>query len=455
MWSLELGVRLGDMSVSAATSGSAVKLLTSFSGAVQKNLAVLFTAQALNTGATTVSTSLSSIIIVHITGADKLSGLPSTINFFMSAIAAFWAGRLMAARGRRIGLSLGYLIGFIGAALAATMALEKNLIGFLIGGAMVGTANGAVQQGRYAVADMVGAKVRGTVMGWILTGSVLGSVASNLLSSIVRSYAKGINLPEIEFGWYLGSAFMLIAGLIVWFFLRPDPRDLALLERSEAQGLALLERSEAHALALQTSSFTTSDVSANLEGRSWATLLERPGIRLALSSMTFGQAVMVMLMVLMPLHADHLGIAPLTITSLITSHIFGMFSLSWLTGRLADLWGRRTIIMLGALQLALSGFIAIFATRPLEMAISLFILGTGWNFCSVGGSTLLTDSLEPFERARVQGGAETLVWISAAIGALGGGLIAGTFGFPILGVIGMIAGLMPLLVALLTRERKS
>jgi MFS family permease len=216
------------MSVSTSTSVSPLGLLNSFSGAVQKNLAVLFTAQALNTGATTVSTSLSSIIIVHITGADKLSGLPSTINFFMSAIAAFWAGRLMAAKGRRIGLSLGYAIGFVGAALAATMALEKNLIGFLIGGAMVGVANGAVQQGRYAVADMVGAKVRGTVMGWILTGSVLGSIASNIISSYVRAYAKGINLPEIEFGWYLGSAFMLIAGIIVWFFLRPDPKDLAL-----------------------------------------------------------------------------------------------------------------------------------------------------------------------------------------------------------------------------------
>jgi MFS family permease len=164
---------------------------------------------------------------------------------------------------------------------------------------------------------------------------------------------------------------------------------------------------------------------------------------------------MVMLMVLMPLHADHLGIAPLTITTLITSHIFGMFGFSWLTGSLADKWGRRTIIMLGALQFALSGFIAIFATRPLEMGISLFLLGTGWNFCSVGGSTLLTDNLEPSERARVQGGAETMVWISAAIGALGGGIIAGTFGFPILGVIGMIAGLMPLGVALMTSDSKN
>jgi MFS family permease len=421
------------MSVRTSTSVSPVGLFNSFSGSVQKNLAVLFTAQALNTGAITVSTSLSSIVIVHITGADRLSGLPSTINFFMSAVAAFWAGRLMAAKGRRIGLSLGYAIGFLGAALAATMALEKNLIGFLIGGAMVGVANGAVQQARYAVADMVGASVRGTVMGWILTGSVFGSVVSNVLSSLVRTYAKGINLPEIEFGWYLGAVFMLIAGIIVWFFLRPDPKDLA----------------------LQTSSVATLDVPVTLELRSWKTLLATPQIRLALSSMTFGQGVMVMLMVLMPLHADHLGIAPLTITSLITSHIFGMFGFSWLTGRLADVWGRRTIIMLGALQLALSGFIAIFATRPLEMGISLFLLGTGWNFCSVGGSTLLTDALEPSERARVQGGAETLVWIFAAIGALGGGLIAGTFGFPILGVISMIAGLVPFGVALATSDTKN
>jgi MFS family permease len=263
------------MSVSASTSGFG--LLNSFSAAVQKNLLVLFSAQALNTGSTTVSTSLSSIIIVHITGADKLSGLPSTINFFMSAIAAFWAGRLMAARGRRIGLSMGYAIGFVGAALAATMALEKNLVGFLIGGALVGVANGAVQQGRYAVAEMVGAKVRGTVMGWILTGSVLGSVATIIISSYVRAYAKDINLPEIEFGWYLGSAYMLIAGLIVWFFLRPEPLTLA----------------------PKTPSVTIENIPSNLEVRSWNVLLKVPNLRLAISSMTFGQLVMVMLMVLM------------------------------------------------------------------------------------------------------------------------------------------------------------
>jgi MFS family permease len=420
------------MSVSASTSGSG--LINSFSAAVQKNLLVLFSAQALNTGATTVSTSLSSIIIVHITGADKLSGLPSTINFFMSAIAAFWAGRLMAAKGRRIGLSLGYAIGFVGAALAATMALEKNLIGFLIGGALVGVANGAVQQGRYAVADMVGAKVRGTVMGWILTGSVLGALMGKGLSVLIGNYARNAHLPEIELGWYVGSLFMLIAGIIVWFFLRPDPKDLTLRTSS----VAIFNAPTDH-----------------LEVRSWSTLLQVPNIRLALSSMTFGQAVMVMLMVLMPLHADHLEIGASIIYWLIFSHIFGMFSLSWLTGSLADKWGRRTIIMLGALQFALSGFIAIFATRPLEMGISLFLLGTGWNFCSVGGSTLLTDNLEPSERPRVQGGAETMVWIFAATGALGGGLIAGTFGFPILGVIGMIAGLVPLAVALVTREAKN
>jgi MFS family permease len=396
--------------------------LATFPLEVRRNLTVLFLSQAFASGATTVSTSLSSIVIVDITGSESLSGVPSTLNFFFSAVAAYLAGQIMQVRGRRFGLSLAYLIGAMGAMIGAAFAIQKNLPGFLIGGALVGMANGAIQQAKYAASEMVPARVRGSVIGALLTGSALGGLLSWAVSPLLGTLARDAGVPIIEAGWYLGAVWLLIGAVLLFVGLRPDPRDIA---------LKLATPNEARDALIGTV-------------RSWKVLLLEPGIRLALVSMALGQMVMVGLMVLMPLHAKHLG-HEAAATGLISVHVLGMFAFGWLTGRLVDGWGRSTVIQLGAALLMISGFTAVFATRPLEMGFSLFVLGLGWNFLAVAGSTLLTDHLEPFERASVQGSAELVTWLSAAVGALGGGLIVGAFGFPIVGWVGLGLGCVPLL----------
>jgi MFS family permease len=410
-----------------------VNFLAIFAGlpaAVRKNLLVLLSLQALSTGAVTVSTSLSSIIVEDITGNATLSGLPATINFFVSAISAYWFGRLMAARGRRIGLALGCAIGAVGAVLAAWMALNQNFYGFLLGGSLVGVCNGVMSQSRYAAGEMVSKAVRGRVMGSLLTGSVLGTVLSYAITPLFHNLAQDLKLPPIEFGWYLGGAFLALASLLIWVFLRPDPKALAVTE----DGLGL-----------------TSDQVSSVPIRPWSLLLRNPGIRLAMISLMFAQGLMVMLMVLTPLHAKHLGLEP---TILVTEHIIGMFGFAWLTGQLVDAWGRRTVVMLGATQMILAGFVAYFATRTLELGFSMFVVGLGWNFLNVAGSTLLTDHLEPHERARIQGGAELTVWLSAAVGALGGGVINGVFGYPTVGALAMALACIPLITAFLSKIEK-
>ncbi|MFN3265395.1 MAG: MFS transporter [Deinococcales bacterium] len=385
----------------------------SLSSQSQRHLLVLFAAQGFSSGAITVSTSLSSIIIFNITGAEALAGLPSTINFFVSAVAAYWIGRLMQLYGRRSGLMLGYGMGALGAVLAATMALEKNLIGFLLGGAMLGAANGAIAQAKYAAAELVDSHVRGTIIGALVTGSAFGSVLSWATAPLIYYYAKQNQLPSIELGWYLGGFWLLLGFLLLAVAFFPKPI-------SQISGFM-------QAAAVRT----------------WKQLWQVQAVRLALLSMTLGQMVMTSLMVLMPLHAKHLGHED-SATGLISVHILGMFAFSWLTGRLVDLWGRARAIRTGAGLLMFSAFVAVFATRPLEMGFSLFVLGLGWNFCNVAGSTLLTDQLEAHERPSIQGAAELITWLAAAIGALGGGFIVGAFGFEVVSLVALLVGALPL-----------
>ncbi len=407
------------------------------SGGARRNLIVLFVCQALTNGSIVSSTSLSSVIVLYLTGSDKLSGLPSALNLMASALAAFVSGRIMASYGRRVGLSLGYGIGAVGALFGAWMALSGNFIGFLIGGMLIGWCNGAVNQARYAAAEMVPASVRGRVIGTIVSGSVLGSLLATALTPTVQNLAKTYNVQAEKLGWLMAAAFLFVGFALIATLFRPKASHLA-----------------ADSVVSSHTTSSTDDSSERVApARTIQELLRLPELQLALVCLVVGQGVMTMLMVLTPVHLKHLGEGLPTISGVITVHIFGMFGFSWLTGQLVDRLGRRSVAMLGALQLMLAGLIAVLAVGVLELGLALFLLGLGWNFCNVAGSALLADHLRTNERARTQGLADMLSWLSGAAGAFGGGLIINALGFSAVGWVGLIVGSVPLFAVMLTRPK--
>jgi MFS family permease len=80
--------------------------------------------------------------------------------------------------------------------------------------------------------------------------------------------------------------------------------------------------------------------------------------------------------------------------------------------------------------------------------VALFLLGLGWNFCFVGGSTLLSDHLSPAERARTQGVNDLLIGLTTAAASLGSGLIFASTSFVIMAMIGIALALVPFGLAL-------
>jgi MFS family permease len=87
---------------------------------------------------------------------------------------------------------------------------------------------------------------------------------------------------------------------------------------------------------------------------------------------------------------------PLAAVSLVISaHTLGMYAFSILSGRMTDRWGRGPVIILGSILLILSCLLAAPSTRLLPLMMALFLLGLGWNFAYVAGSTLLSDQLSP------------------------------------------------------------
>jgi MFS family permease len=142
------------------------------------------------------------------------------------------------------------------------------------------------------------------------------------------------------------------------------------------------------------------------------------------------------------------------ISAVMSAHTFGMFAFSVVSGRLADRLGRGPVILGGAAVLVLAGLTAPLSPEVLPLAISLFLLGLGWNFCFVGGSTLLADELAPAERSRTQGFNDLLVGLASALASLGSGIVYAGTSYAAIALLAGALALIPLLMSLTWMRRQ-
>jgi MFS family permease len=169
--------------------------------------------------------------------------------------------------------------------------------------------------------------------------------------------------------------------------------------------------------------------------------------------MALGQVVMVAIMVITSLHMSEHNHNLRDISAVIASHTFGMYAFSVVSGRLSDKWGRGRVILAGSFVLLLSCITAPLSPNVLPLAVSLFLLGLGWNFCFVGGSALLADQLSPAERARTQGMNDLLVGLASAIGSLGSGILFAASNYTIIAMASGFISFVPLAMSFLWMRR--
>jgi MFS family permease len=150
-------------------------------------------------------------------------------------------------------------------------------------------------------------------------------------------------------------------------------------------------------------------------------------------------------------HQHNLG----NISAVISSHTLGMYAFSVLSGRLSDKWGRVPVILTGASTLLLACIAAPLSPNVIPLAVALFLLGLGWNFCFVGGSTLLADQLSPVERSRTQGANDLLVGLASATGSLGSGIVFALSNYTVIAIVAGVLALIPFLMSLFWLRRKS
>jgi len=104
-------------------------------------------------------------------------------------------------------------------------------------------------------------------------------------------------------------------------------------------------------------------------------------------------------------------------------HVIGMFAPSFFTGHLIKRFGVINILLVGAILMFACVGIAMSGATLMHFWWALVLLGVGWNFLYIGGTTLLTETYRPEEKAKVQGGNDFIVFGVQAATSLSAGLM--------------------------------
>lgn len=391
---------------------------------------ILFATQSLASAGFIASATINSIIGAKLGGDASYAGLPSAVYLVGGAFAASAWGYIMERIGRRNGISLGLVIGIFGNLVVLYSISTSSMSIFLVGMVLMGITNAAVALGRFAAAEVNPPAQRGAAISNVVLGGTFGAVFGPLLVGPLGTFAHSIGMDELA-GAYLATLVLFaIASVLVFAGLRPDPRDLG------REVAARFPEETPHG-----------------EARPIVQIFSEAGALTAVIAMALGQVVMVAIMVITSLHMrghnHNLG----DISAVISSHTFGMFAFSVISGRLSDRWGRGWVILIGSATLLLACIAAPLSPDVLPLAVALFLLGLGWNFCFVGGSALLADQLSPAERAHTQGFNDLLVGLASAIGSLGSGFVFAASSYTVISIVAGVISLVPLAMAFLWMKK--
>ena len=349
---------------------------------------------------------------------------------FMSQMLA----RLMNVRGRRNGLQAGYLLAIFGGFIAGYGAETKTLWIFLFGLFVFGNGQASNLLSRYAAADLATTDQRGRAMSRILFASTFGAVFGPLLiKPAEQAGMQWFGWGQYTGPWIFAGVFFLTSFINTTLRLRPDPLEVAGRLNRQAEVDAPTRLFSDAVKAIQASG----------------------DAKIAVIAMVISQMAMVAVMTMTPVHLrlhDHETVS----AYIISLHIAGMYAFSPLVGRFADRRGRLTTIQVGALILMGATVLSSLAgDSPILLFPALWMLGVGWSFGLIGGSSLLVDSIDQQIRVRVQGAADLMMSFCGGLAGFSSGFIRKAVGYHVLSNIGTLLAGVLLVVVMVKKATRS
>lgn len=396
----------------------------------RRTVATLAGSQVLGGVGVSAGAAVAALLAADISGREAWAGLGGTAQVLGGALAAYVVARVMAAKGRRPGLVVGYGMALVGALLIILAAVLGSFALLLLGSLLFGGAVASNSQARFAATDLADEDHRGRHLSIVVWATTIGAVAGPNLTGPGRWVAEALHLPVLVGPYVLSLVGIGLAMLVLTIALRPDPLLTARALHAD------------HAEPEQSLPPATSG---------WAAIRGHRDAVVGVLAMALGHTVMVSVMIMTPLHMSH-GHASLEVIGLVISlHVVGMYAFSPVTGWAVDRWGGRVVIGIGSAVLLTSSVLAASTAEghSAVLTVALVLLGLGWSCTLIAGSTLLTAAIPLRQRPEAQGLADVAMGLAGGGGGAAAGVVVDAWGFPALAVVaGGLACLIGLLVPL-------
>lgn len=375
-----------------------------------RNAAILALCQGLFTCAISIDLTLTALTGWQLAPDKALATLPFALITVAGAVVTWFAAFLIQRLGRRWSFVLGAASCCVGGLISVWSVWHGQFWTFCVGTALVGVFQAFAQYYRLAAADAVDEAAKSRAISTVLAGGVIAALVGPALAAWSKDW-----FPAALFaGAYLVVALMGMLSVVVLALFYRDQAEPATAAQSQAE------------LA---------------PARPLSVIARTPVFMASVANNVAGSMVMMFVMTAAPLAAVacHHGIDDGA--AIIQWHLVGMYAPSFFAGRLIQRFGLGPVLLAGLGMNLGCAVIAMLSTALPAFYVALLLLGVGWNFMFVGGTTLLAQSYTPSERAKTQGLAELMRYAATALATLGAGPLLARFGWETLN-----AAILPVLL---------
>lgn len=373
----------------------------------RRNVLLLATAQALFFVANTIMISTSSLVGLHLAPAPWLATVPLGLQFLGTMASTMPASLLMGRIGRRAGLCLGAVTGTVAGLGLALAIREQRFLLFAAASLLYGVFAAFAQYYRFAAADaadMVELERRQAARARAISWVMLGGVVAGAVGPQIARITSELFPPYLFLGSYLavaaaGALSFLVLGLL------DMPAPPAAVRRGGGRPLSEIART--------------------------------PGFVTAVAAAVVGYVTMNLLMSATPIAMMACGHAFSETALVIQGHVVGMFLPSFVTGSLVARFGAPRVILAGVFLNLATVAIAVSGIELANFFAALFVLGVGWNFLFIGGTSLLTQCHRPEEKAKVQGFNDLLLFSGVTLSATTSGMLHALLGWQLMNLLAL------------------
>lgn len=335
----------------------------------------------------------STLPLMHLAGTLAGSSLapspdwstaPIALMILGTACSVVFVTRTMQRLGRKIGIYVFLAVGLVVCLLAVAALQIRSFSLFCVASFLLGSFNATLLQARFAAMESVGIAHKTTAASMVMGAGIIAAFVGPEIAIIGKDL-----LDQAYQGSFLMAAVCILISSVILILYKAEPVTIA-------------------------PSTQTKESTRNL--------FKNPTFCLAVISGAVAYIVMSFVMTGTPIsmHEIH-GHSILDTKWVIQSHIAAMFLPSFITPLLVRYLGLRGMMSIGLICYCIGIMVGFISTSTQGFWTQLVMLGIGWNFLFIGGTTLLPSTHHEDHRFKAQSINDFVVFSFQAAAALSAG----------------------------------